>query len=306
MVTIVQESLEYLGYLNLYDEEGYFVGYGIFGGKTRAAIQLFQINHNIRPLNNKEFLLDENTVATIVLDAVLNGLTIAPYTSKNKQYQYCMNEFDIDYAYRDKIIKVMRNLDEYMLKAGVDYKETKISPYECVNVFDYTCVLEKVRQNADINFHKEYYMCEGSVNELAGYSYITYNNSDKICIRDIGIIRELGYMYSNVKAGAKYDIKDTNRWNELIAKVGENIYYYGNCFEFMYKGKIITAEDFGNILYGSYGNAAGFSLSALEDAGSLFSRINDGHFDYPEDTANITLGYNIFNENKYDYNYLHE
>lgn len=67
----------------------------------------------------------------------------------------------------------------------------------------------------------------------------------------------------------------------------------------------INAEDFGNILYGFAGNAGGYSCSELKFGGSLYSKIKSGECDNGTDSLNIQKGYDMYDDVKKDYYYIH-
>ena len=89
----------------------------------------------------------------------------------------------------------------------------------------------------------------------------------------------------NVKTGGKWDFKDKNN--------PEHRSFY------WFEGKLVTAEEFGNIHYGYVGAAGGFGLALLKDAPGIV-QVNQNtaelnfiftNFDDPRDTNNILKGF---------------
>lgn len=108
-----------------------------------------------------------------------------------------------------------------------------------------------------------------------------------------------------VKNKAKYDIKCKKPWVNLSNTINAGVPYYHSAFPFVFRGEEINAEMFGNILFGYICNAGGFSSSIITGGGSLYSKLTEGKFDNPEDTACIIKGYNMYEDVKRDYDYLH-
>lgn len=87
--------------------------------------------------------------------------------------------------------------------------------------------------------------------------------------------------------------------------VEANVYYYGSQFCFKFHGEKINAEEFGNILFGAIANAGGFSKTELKIGGSIYSFITTGEFDDGTDSENIEKGFELYNNYKTTYSYLH-
>lgn len=107
----------------------------------------------------------------------------------------------------------------------------------------------------------------------------------------------LGLFYTLVNSGSYWDYKTSS----VLGNPDQRRYYF-------YDGKLVTAEEFGNIHYGETGTAFGFGPTILTDAaganhilktgnqntGPVLSNYR-GNFDDPIDTGNIRLGIMNYN-----------
>lgn len=77
------------------------------------------------------------------------------------------------------------------------------------------------------------------------------------------------WFFFQVKSGAVWDIKLENRWKEALP----NVPYLGTSKgAFLFRGKLKTAEDMGNILYGYAGRATGFGDVTLYWGGGVANK----------------------------------
>lgn len=263
-VTLIQQCLEYLGYLDMGGNP-----YGKFGGATSSATQLYQVNHRMYSENeslkiieyvdkNEESgygsstMLDEITFYSIIRSAVNCG-----FTPKNDSF---WGNISIANSYT-----FFKNV--YV---------PKTVPLEEVNV--------SMNPNNPI--------------------YITSVESKLSSCRQA---RSGDYVWviSQVANGKRYDIKVRDSWNNFFADINANVQFYHSAFPFVFKEDEINAEDFGNILYGFAGNAGGYSCSELKFGGSLYSKIKSGECDNGTDSLNIQKGYDMYDDVKKDYYYIH-
>lgn len=73
----------------------------------------------------------------------------------------------------------------------------------------------------------------------------------------------------------------------------------------MFMNEEINAEIFGNILYGYLGNAGGFGEFELKAGGDIYSQLTEHHGDNEEDSNSISKGYQLYENVKRDYSYIH-
>ena len=132
---------------------------------------------------------------------------------------------------------------------------------------------------------------------------MSYSNSDKRCGR---FRKDYIWLYSMVKDDALFDVKKEKSWDSFMAKINAHVQFYQSGFMFIYDDEIINAEKLGNILYGFSGNAGGYSLNELRIGGSIYSYLGTTEFDDEEDRDKIKEGYILYNNYKYDYEYLHK
>lgn len=116
--------------------------------------------------------------------------------------------------------------------------------------------------------------------------------------------------FENEKTYARLDIKQNTekfpRWDNAF---NNQIPYLGAEGKFIYDDLAIGAADLGNILYGYWGKALGFSDKELFYGGgyansglSLNWIFGKNYGDKPEDIAAIMKGIELFNKvNHYDY-----
>lgn len=316
-ITLIQQSLEHLGYLDMEDNS-----YGTFGGSTRCALQLYQLNHGFEPLKYGEKGIDINTYSDLVNNAVNHDFVIedsdAEIGSKEQIYDYYAKEYGLKETYYDVRKVVELPLDSKLLNAGVTvverYVENDIQRekeeiyYEDYYIYDYTEMLDNVLYYGAKEFHDKHYICGAKNNKNDEEQkdndnvVCTYDDSEYYCVR---IGDQKLWVYNSVKNNAKYDIKIKARWDDWMDIIGEDIYYYGSRFPFLFYGYVRDAEGFGNILYGSSGNAGGYELKLLTQLGSLYSFATELSFDNNEDRENITIGYLIYESKKREYGYLH-
>ena len=126
---------------------------------------------------------------------------------------------------------------------------------------------------------------------------------DKVLYRNVDFLRTMGVtngtaailnFYTNVKDhGGPWDYKTKTSWEKDIS-----VPYLGQQSEFIWRGYVITAEDFGNINYIFTGLATGFSPELLyigagyKNQGGFTSEIFKGPYygDNPNDFCISQLG----------------
>ncbi len=90
---------------------------------------------------------------------------------------------------------------------------------------------------------------------------------------------------SKVDHGKEWDIKFEKNWKKMFPQIK----YYAQRFPFVFKQKVMNSEDLGNVIYGYWGYAIGFSDWELY-RGSEFAAIMKKSPDTPEDKANMLWG----------------
>ncbi len=287
-IIYLQESLEYLGYL---DMEG--APYGKFGGLTISATMLYQINHG---LYVEDMILtegiDQNTYYSILKSAVNSGYDLVYDEEKE------MNA-NISDRYSPKSVMPQGNS---MLSV---VESERSNERECIYTFDMTIPLGGFMRYGAQEFHFHYYDCDyvSSYLDSMAFETLTYDNSSSECLHQNG--GDYIFLINRVANGEKYDVKVKDSWYNLAELVNAQVPYYNNSFPFVFDGQEINAEIFGNILYGYICHAGGFSYSEIKFGGSVYSKITTGEYDNDEDTESIKLGYDMYDDVIRDYDYIH-
>ena len=314
-VALLQECLEYLGYLNMGEND-----YGRFGGLTNAATQLYQINHRLYSRGNSidtktikimklqyDFCkVDETTYYAVIKDAVIKGL-------KPKYGAEIINRVDsiLDKSFTPKSIppeeiNVSRNTNNPIVIKPVkrNRKPTEIDK-EDIYIYDLTVPLEGLLRLGAQEFHFHYCSCNVASSYLeqqSGFQFFKYDNSSNICrVNNNNYI----WLISQVANGKRYDIKVPECWNAFFKDLNLYVPFYQSSFPFMFRGKEKNAEMFGNILYGFSAHAGGFSKFELVAGGAIYSLISDYRLESPKDSENIKEGYEMYNDVEKDYDYIH-
>ena len=114
------------------------------------------------------------------------------------------------------------------------------------------------------------------------------------------------WFYLKVKKGEEWDIKLEEPWRETIP----GIPYLGENGQFVFRGRVESSADLGNIMYGYTGSATGFGESTLywgggiADDGDIFSEEakNPPYYsESEEDHEHIELGIQLFHADYPDY-----
>ncbi len=284
-IITLQKCLEYLGYLNM-DE----VPYGRLGGASWTAIKLYQLNHRMY-FENFANNIDDATYYSIIKFAINAG-----YKLNNQEVENSNKYFKRTYIPKSvppensNIINVV--------------KSERSSSIETIYTYDLTIPLEGFLRYGAQDFHFHYYQCNYVPSYVDNLSFesISYDNSSHKCMRTNG---DYIWMINQVKNNAKYDVKRKKPWNDLADSINANMPYFHSAFPFIFRGEEINAEMFGNILFGYICNAGGFSSSVITGGGSLYSKFTEGEFDNPEDKSCIIKGFNMYDDVKKDYDYLH-
>ena len=251
-VIIIQKCLEYLGYLDMMEEDGSRADYGKFGGKTAAAFKLFQLNYGFSPLyyDFADYIekvdvpktnVDELSVATLINVAVNNGFALDEVNgigkSRKEMYEeYCNTAMELcPKKYREYISNISLPLTDIQKAAGVSVRLVNSIYY-----YDYTKpIYDLMEKNAR--------QCESHSHELftVSWSWFCYH----------------------VNHGAIWDIKRSYRWYENFHDCG--LLFYDPQFEFYYDDMKMTSEDSGNMTYGYWGNATGIGNFVLLYGGDV-------------------------------------
>ena len=284
-VITLQKCLEYLGYL---DMEG--SPYGRLGGASWTAIKLYQINHRMY-LEHSTDGIDEATYYSIIKAAFNAGYKINDQEIENSKKYFKK-------TYTPKSIPPEKSDLINIVKSE------RSSSIETIYTYDLTVPLEGFLRYGAQDFHFHYYQCNhvpSYVEELS-FESNSYDNSSYKCMRTNG---DYIWMVNQVKNNAKYDVKCKEPWENLSNTINADVPYFHGAFPFVFRGEEINAEMFGNILFGYICNAGGFSSSIITGGGSLYSKLTEGEFDNPEDSAYILKGYNMYEDVKKDYHYIH-
>lgn len=307
-VETIQRCLEYLGYLDMEGQD-----YGIFGGLTYGAVQLFQLNHKMYSegysirYSGGSYYIDKNTFYAIMKEALDNGYSgvtnnissIAIYNWFKREYiplTQPLEEFDASVDPTNQCII------SSVLRESID-TDNKYNDKVDIYIYDFSAALEKMLQYGAYEFHTHHYCCKSVVSFISpSSSDETYDNSSERCEF---IYEDYVWLVKNVRDKAPYDIKVEKCWNNFMAKIGFNVPFYTSSFTFAFNSDIINAEIMGNILYGFSGHAGGYSKSELKAGGSVYSLLVTQKFDNDEDSEYIEYGYDLYDNYKRDYNYVH-
>ena len=317
-VKILQQCLEYLGYLDMDGNS-----YGTFGGLTSAATQLYQVNHRMYSKNvsleiteyvdvssesetGRTIMLDEVTFYSIIREALNCGFeapndTLWGTISVTNSYTFFKNKF-IPQSVPLEEVNVSLNYDNPVYIKSV---ESKLSSEKAnIYIYDLTVPLEGMLRLGAQEFHFHHYTCN-AVNswvESMGSNYLTYTNSSKRCRKNRS---DFAWLILNVANDKRYDVKKENSWNSFFYDLNLNVPYYHSSTPFVFKGEEINAEILGNILYGYAGNAGGYAQYELSFGGSLYSKATTGEWDNEEDSTYVKKGFDMYDDIKRDYTYLH-
>ncbi|MGN1084306.1 MAG: polymorphic toxin type 44 domain-containing protein [Lachnospiraceae bacterium] len=266
-ITLLQKCLEYLNYLNMY-EDGVKVAYGTFGGKTVSALQLFQINYGYEPIDNELKDVDTNTYQTLLNVAINNGYLSHDSIQCENIYNG-NNIFKKDSKYYKKyfsdIPSTIPKLSEEQISEEIDLYVMKDSiDYDRIYCYDYSTPLNQI------------------VKELTVFS--------RLYCAEENIVTRASFFYGKVNHEEEWDVKRKESWEETIP----NIEYYSQKFSFAYNDMIMNSENLGNFIYGCTGRACGFDLKTLNFFSGYASITGDGK-ENNEDTEYIKLGYDYYN-----------
>lgn len=219
-VKILQQCLEYLGYLNMDGNS-----YGTFGGLTSAATQLYQVNHRMYSKNvsleiteyvdvssesetGRTIMLDEVTFYSIIREALNCGFeapndTLWGTISVTNSYTFFKNKF-IPQSVPLEEVNVSLNYDNPVYIKSV---ESKLSSEKAnIYIYDLTVPLEGMLRLGAQEFHFHHYTCN-AVNswvESMGSNYLTYTNSSKRCRKNRS---DFAWLILNVANDKRYDVK---------------------------------------------------------------------------------------------------
>lgn len=299
-ITYLQKGLEYLGYLDMGDAY-----YGRFGGATRSAVMLYQLNHrlyNEGQLDNHG--VDKTTFYSIIKSAIDAGLKYDDMFLEGSVQNYFKNNYTP--------ISIPMDSSEYPV-----VESERSNKFETIYVYDFTASLNQFLKYGANEFHTHYFLCNADVSDnknpfipLAITIQIPkitrqYDNSSEKCISYRNAISDYSWLIKKVKNEGLYNIKLEKHWNQMCKNTNTDMPFYHSALPFVFNEDEINAEIFGNILYGYIGNAGGFSELELVGGGSVYSIIDSGKPDNSEDTSMIKKGFQMYNEVKRNYIYVH-
>ncbi|MCD7811636.1 MAG: VWA domain-containing protein, partial [Ruminococcus sp.] len=301
-IMYLQKALEYLGYL---DMGGAY--YGRFGGATKSAVMLYQLNHRLY----NEGQLDNQGIDKTTFYSILKSATDAGF-----EYNDMLLENSVQNYFKNNYTPVSIPMDdsEYLVVESESSNER-----ETIYVYDFTDSLNKFLKYGANDFHTHYFLCNADVYDNDNKNLIVplsimkqpyritqyYDDSSQICISFRDAIYDYTWLIDRVKNKGLYNIKLEEHWNDMCENTNTDMPFYHSTLPFVFNGEEINAEIFGNILYGYIGNAGGFSELELVGGGSLYSIIDTGKLDNSEDTAMVKKGFQMYNEVKHNYAYLH-
>ncbi len=334
-ITLLQKSLEYLGILDMDEadfrekigndefESNKRAPYGKFKGKTKTSIMIYQINYGFdtEDISNGNGL-DFSTYYSIIINAYNNGMaddailfdgsTFSEEILAAKQY------YDNKYSpkshcpqdYNDAIPILTNDILCYNFTKKEYYKlGNTFSKFDDIYIYDATSLFNKMLQIGAQDFHKHYHICNENIESLINSDchapYLSYNDNSLVCSNVMNV--DLLWTFTNVRNGAKYDVKTRKGWNKFFDGefVSTDLPYFISGMPFVYEGELITLEDLGNIMYGFYMNAGEYTKFTTVNAASAYSFIDTRELDNELDKYYISYGYDMFNVYKKSYNYIH-
>lgn len=237
-VVNLQLCLQMMGYL--YTDEGY----GTYGGITRTAVNIYQLNHGFELT---DAYIDSNTYATII-NAHLNMYSSNP---KNEYNQMFNKDTRIKKKYFKLTPRVAPVLSDAYKKEGVKLAITDNSTIKSGNsatfniyLYDYTIPIEKMLNR---NAHEA----------------IKHRN-DVLPIKWI-------WFFNKVNHNMEWDIKVEKQWNKQF----NDIEHYSTKFPFVFNNITMNPETLGNFTYGYWGRCADISLETLLSGGDFAAFTGD-------------------------------
>lgn len=353
--TILQQCLKHLGYLDMTNPDynpnkpedpvknSKETPYGVFGGLTKAAVQLFQLNHRLDPLYANDpkdeymnYEVDYYTFQMIISAAVSKGFRLNGHETFSGEEEYKYIQFmyikENKLPYFSDIKNVKPILTEAEKKNGVTfYPKTKNTDIYSDSIFylDLTVPINDMLKKNAKECHNHCYVC---INSFGKYKCTRIDDTipfpfDSFYLHPTtSIFKELLdgstylWFFSKVNSGAEWDIKRKNSWNgqfnainnditNTYPSIDDQIRFFHSSFEFYYNGDICTPEILGNIMLGYTGTACGFSENELVCCSSFYNLWENRAWDSKEDSYNIRVGVSMFNElkeNKYTFDeYFH-
>lgn len=290
----MQQMLNYMGYSNIPNGD-----MGVdYGGLTAAAVNLFQLNYQIKPtsfVNNTTYL----TVANVYVNK--------RYSNKESQkafYDLYVRQLmkrdgitNKDY-YRKYVCVVPQGFSQSVLDnlpAGVSTKKVNGIWY-----FDYTDAMNKVlTENEKVVLEHQIPLYEDYVAEvgknLTWFGRLVYNYNSAYQAKRIN---ELLWFASMVKPNAEWDIKVEERWEAIFGDGS----FYGNQFRFVFDDSVVTPEMMGNITYGYWGKALGVSDEMLYLGGGvanagieIWKLLDEYYGESEEDHLSVKWGIEYYN-----------
>lgn len=229
LIRAVQFFLDKLGYL---DSDNDYTNK--FGGATKAALQLYQLNYGLEIDGTK---IDKDLYEHLKITYLQEQGKIP---EENLKSPYAANQIPgIPMVYKD----------------GKYY-------------YDYTEIINKLLLSGrqECLDHR----IQLSYNEYIRKFYISSLMQQSPFFQYFGtFVMPPGlWLVEQVNTGKRWDLKNENSWNNAIPEIP----YRSQRFKFIYNSKIIDSESLGNITYGYWGTACGFSDEVLYFGGGV---VND-------------------------------
>ena len=259
-LAVLQRNLRELGYLTISDD---MLGID-YGGSTKAAVQLFQMNYGL-PIDGTEVDSDLFLkIANVAINKKYQNLSVANRAASYRMQVSLVGQIDHPDVKRDEIydyyeefeceILPVENLDNVL---DTMTGNVSASMVDGIWYLDYTSVINNtLSQRKQEFFDHRLQTYEEFVNENKFWIFTPSYDS----YLSMPVAHEMMWFSSKVAAGKEWDLKLKENWTNMF---GSQITYYHQAFKFLYEGEIITSEDLGNITFGYLGSAVGFSETTL-------------------------------------------
>ena len=260
----LQDWLVSLGYLDMLDNP-YGVSYGVL---THTAVNLYRLNHGMalteeKTLDRETFALIANDYFNRFDDGQSRYYSILPNSAAayRSYVPHTKPTLSKEYADLGITVTLMSNKD---IKSDCNRYGVSV-PEKNLYFYDYTIPISNtLKSNAII-----------AKSDTANFSNV----------------RLVQWWMSKVGHEKEWDIKLDYNWKKMFPEIK----YYAQRFPFVFNQKVLNSEDLGNVTYGYWGYAVGFSDWELY-RGSEFAAALKGVSDTPEDKANMLWGMLLYCE----------
>ncbi len=260
----LQDWLVSLGYLDMLDNP-YGVSYGVL---THTAVNLYRLNHGMA-------LTEEKTLDRETFSLIANDYFNRFGDGQSRYYSILLNSAA---AYRNYVPHIKPTLSKEYADLGITVT---------------------LMSNKDIKSDCNRYGVNIPEKNLYFYDYtIPINNTLKDTAdwaetqtNELDFVSKIFWWMSKVNHEKEWDIKLKGNWERMFPKIK----YYAQKFPFVFKHKVLNSENLGNITYGYWGYAIGFSDWTLY-RGSEFAALTKGTHDTEEDKENILWGILLYCE----------